>query len=344
MTFRPFKHLAAIACVSLASPPGVASAETVLFVGNSFTFGAYSPVRAYAPATVNDLNHEQIGGVPAIFKTFTRAMGMEWDVSLETSPGQDLAFHLTQKRAEIGKHWDYVILQGLSTLSMSEPGNPATHVAAANGLADLFHQQNPKAKVFLQSTWSRADLAYVQQSPWLGQPIERMAEDISEKSKAAVAPSGKLAGTIEVGKAWNLAFQQKIADPNPYDGIDFGRVSLWTWDQYHASAEGYYLAALMIFGSITKIDPRLLTGKETAAQDLGINPQVARRLQDVAATELKFPPLPAEVEAERAKVFWIGPDGRPVGPVGGRSATLPGPADQSNTSHSPAASAPTRPH
>jgi hypothetical protein len=299
--------------VLLSSTSGTASAETVLFVGNSFTFGAYSPVRAYEPTSVTDLNNERIGGVPAIFKEFTRAMGMDWDVSLETSPGKDLNFHLTQKADTLARPWDVVILQGHSTLSSVQPGNPVAHLSAADSIARLIHQQNPSARVFLQSTWSRADLTYAKDSPWRGKPIETMANDLSDGTRGAITEANRFAGTIEVGKAWNLAFREQIADANPYDGVDFGKVSLWTWDHYHASTEGYYLSALVIFGTVTRVDPRLLAGREKAAQDLGMNPQVARRLQDVAAAQLNLPPLSAEVEEARAKVVWIGPDGRPLG-------------------------------
>ena len=37
-------------------------ARTILFIGNSFTFGAGSPVMRYQPERVADLNGEGIGG------------------------------------------------------------------------------------------------------------------------------------------------------------------------------------------------------------------------------------------------------------------------------------------
>ncbi len=42
-----------------------AAAERILFVGNSFTFGAGSAVLFFHPELVHDLNHEGQGGVPA---------------------------------------------------------------------------------------------------------------------------------------------------------------------------------------------------------------------------------------------------------------------------------------
>ena len=47
--------------------PAPALARTILFVGNSFTFDANSPVRRYHPERVADLNDEGTGGVPALF-------------------------------------------------------------------------------------------------------------------------------------------------------------------------------------------------------------------------------------------------------------------------------------
>ncbi|GAA3268881.1 hypothetical protein GCM10020258_40820 [Sphingomonas yabuuchiae] len=73
-----------IAVALTASAP--AAAESILFVGNSFTFGAHSPVMRYRPDLVRDLNREGIGGVPALFKTFAKEAGQDWQVSLETAP------------------------------------------------------------------------------------------------------------------------------------------------------------------------------------------------------------------------------------------------------------------
>ena len=62
----------------LAATP--ASAKTILFVGNSFTFGANSAAHYYKSDTVTDLNGpgaggKTVGGVPAFFKAFTEGGG-----------------------------------------------------------------------------------------------------------------------------------------------------------------------------------------------------------------------------------------------------------------------------
>src|SRR4030095_11206620 len=61
------------------------------FVGNSFTFGAESPpVQGYRPETVTDLNHEDMGGEPALFKAFTREAGVGYGGHLQNAPATKL--------------------------------------------------------------------------------------------------------------------------------------------------------------------------------------------------------------------------------------------------------------
>jgi hypothetical protein len=271
-------------CSVLASSP--THARTILFVGNSFTFGANSPVKRYHPERVVDLNNEGIGGVPSLFKTFADEEGLDWTVSLETSPGKDLAWHVVNKRNVIDRSWDVVILQGYSTLDAAHPGDPTRHIAAARSLASLFHFRNPQVQVDLVATWSRADLTYRPAGHWYNKPITQMADDLLVASRQGIANASDLHVVVPVGTAWNRAMRDGVADPNPYDGIDFGKVSLWTWDQYHASAEGYYLEALVVFGTVTGLDPRTLGEKERAADDLGLNPKVAAQLREIAAAEL----------------------------------------------------------
>jgi hypothetical protein len=71
----------------------------VLFIGNSFTYAAGSPVHFYRAGTVTDLNGEGVGGVPALFKSFADQAGLAYDVSLETRGGTGLDFHLAEKSA-----------------------------------------------------------------------------------------------------------------------------------------------------------------------------------------------------------------------------------------------------
>jgi hypothetical protein len=113
-----------------------------------------------------------------------------------------------------------------------------------------------------------------------------MANDLAAAAASVRARSPEIDGVIPVGEAWNRAFAAGVADANPYDGIAFGQVGLWTYDHYHASIHGCYLQALVVFGKVTGVDPRTLGERERAADDLGIAPAVAAALQRIAFEQL----------------------------------------------------------
>jgi hypothetical protein len=280
----------AASLLGLALLQGAASAGTILFVGNSFTAGAGSRVERYRPDTVMDLNREGTGGVPALFKAFARQSGLPYDVALEVAGGTNLDFHLGQKSSLIARAWDHVILQGYSTLDAEAPGDPARIVEYAGRLAKLVHAGNPEVDVRLVATWSRADQTYLPSGHWFGQPIERMALDVRSAYDRAAAASAHICAVIPVGQAWNRAIAEGFASPNPYEGASADRVNLWAADGYHASEYGYYLEALVIFGSVTGRDPRSLGSGEEAAAEIGIAPGRAAVLQRIAFETLAGEP------------------------------------------------------
>ena len=71
-----------------ASTVGAQQRQTILFIGNSFTFGSGSAVRYWRASSVTDLNNEGVGGVPALFDSFADQAGLDYDVHLETR-GED---------------------------------------------------------------------------------------------------------------------------------------------------------------------------------------------------------------------------------------------------------------
>ncbi|MEY4940216.1 MAG: hypothetical protein RIQ93_1951 [Verrucomicrobiota bacterium] len=268
---------------------------SVVFIGNSFTYGAGSPVRFFRPGAVTDLNGEGVGGVPALFKCFVAQAGRDFEVSLETAGGKGLDYHVEKKSAVLARAWDYAVALSFSTLNKDQPGNPELLVRSARQLAELLRSKNPNVDIRLIATWSRADQTYPKAGHWHGKPIEQMALDVRAAYDLAVQTSPAIRGVIPVGQAWNRAMQSGIADPNPYDGIEFGKVSLWTHDHYHGSTFGYYLEALMIFGDLTGLDPRSLGKDERAAFELGMSAAQTVALQQVAHDELMVtkgrPPL-----------------------------------------------------
>jgi hypothetical protein len=109
-----------------------------------------------------------------------------------------------------------------------------------------------------------------------------MALDVRAACDSAVRHSPLIAAVIPVGQAWNRAIEGVIAVRNPLLPIPAGQIDLWAPDNYHASSYGYYLAALVIFGSVTGNDPRGLGDKELAATELGLTPLQAHALQQLA--------------------------------------------------------------
>ena len=262
--------------------PSSISARSILFVGNSFTFGALSPVMEWNASTVTDLNHDGVGGVPALFKRFADESGLRYKVSLETAAGQSLRWHWENHRVLLDRKWDDVVLQEYSTLDPDRPGDAANLVAASAKFASLFRARNRHVHVGLVATWSRPDQTFPPEGHWSGRPIEQMAMDIRRADDRALRASGKINWVIPVGQAFNCAIALRIADSNPYDGISPGTIDLWAEDHYHASTAGYYLEALTIFARMTGRDPRRLGPNESAARELGLSPQLVGRLERIA--------------------------------------------------------------
>ena len=272
--------------VLLAGERGSAAGPSVLFIGNSFTFGEGSPVHFYRADTVTDLNGEGIGGLPALFRSFAAQAGLDVDVSLETHPGAGLDYHLESRRTELtSRAWDTVVMHGYSTLDRTKPGDPAKLVDTATQMAALLRGKNPKVAIYLIATWSRADQTYPAAGAWAGKPIDAMAKDVRAGYDLAAARITAKA-ILPVGEAWNRAIQTGVADGNPYDGVEAGKLDLWTWDHYHASAAGYYLEALVVFGSLTGRDPRSLGDNECSGFELGFSRPQVKALQQVAFAQL----------------------------------------------------------
>lgn len=280
-----------------------AAGTSILFIGNSFTYGALASVQNWNTGSVTDLVGTNIGGVPALFKAFTVQAGLDYDVNLETQPGSNLSYHYdtAARKALIDRAWDKVVMHGQSNLDFNAPNNPASISQYTGLLGAMFQARNPNVDISLTATWSRADLTYMASantaglatSPWKGAPIEQMGKDVQAGYDVAKAQNASIVSRVNpVGLAWNRAFADGVADNNPYDGIDPGKVNLWANDHYHASNEGYYLHALVVFGMVTGVNPTSLGAGETAAAALGISSANAVALQQIAAAQVAAVPEP----------------------------------------------------
>src|SRR5689334_2027527 len=188
-----------------AAAMGSQAPRTILFVGNSFTFGALSEVMTYRANSVTDLNRDGFGGVPALFKRFADESGLRFEVSLETAAGQTLSWHLANKRAVIDRRWDAVVLQQYSTLDPEQPGDPTNTITAARQLAEMLRRRNPRVDLSLVATWTRPDLTFEPAKHWSGQGVERMALDIRRADDKVRAAVPSISRVVPVGQAFNCA-------------------------------------------------------------------------------------------------------------------------------------------
>lgn len=266
----------------LASPACARDGARVLFIGNSYTFGSTSAVRYFRAETVQDLYQTGFGGVPALVRVFADQAGIALDVSQATSSGFGLHDHVDAGLERFDQAWDCVVLQSLSMLDRQAPGDPQRLVEASAVLAEAVRARNDAAQILFFATWPRADYVHLDGRPWSGQGLARMATDIRAGYELAAERVDADDAIIPVGDAWLKAIQAGLAVENPYQGVPHGQVSLWSYDQHHASQYGYYLSALAIFARLTGLDPRSLGETELAAWELGIEPGLAASLQSAA--------------------------------------------------------------
>jgi hypothetical protein len=287
------------ALLAALSAAAAHAAPSLLFIGNSFTYAQGSAVHYYRASTVTDLNGDGVGGLPALFKSFATEAGLDYDIYLETQGGVGLDWHLAHKSDVIGaRPWDGVVMHGLSTLDKDRPGDPALLVDTVRRMTELLRKRNPAVEIRVMETWPRADQTFPEKGHWHGKPIEAMAADLRSAYAKAQAATPGLRPVIPVGDAWIRAMHAGLADDDPYDGIAPGRLDLWTYDHYHASTYGYYLEALVVFGSVTGRDPRSLGDGECSGYELGLSREQVAAFEQVAFDQLaadgSIKPAPAK--------------------------------------------------
>jgi hypothetical protein len=315
-----------------ATPPASSqntAVQHILFVGDSFTHGRYTPVRPYnsggalgstaASPLVVDENYGQTGaraeletgpwgGIPGIFAELAAESGLNYDVHIEAISQTSLAKNFAAASSVIVQpQWNAVVLQELSAkplpsaLTNSSISDPAGFCSSVQTIEQAVHGTAPKANVYLYETWARADLANALTggdpastgfaTPYLADLTQLTVAEHNAYYSAA-AHDGAIAAVAPAGEAWQLAWNQGIANPNPFAGSSLP--SLWygmnavnnpqisSPDYMHPSIYGAYLSGLVLFQQITGVDVRKLGSGEVAAQQLGVPAAVATQLQQAA--------------------------------------------------------------
>jgi MYXO-CTERM domain-containing protein len=186
---------------------------------------------------------------------------------------------------------------------------------------------NAAAELYLYQTWARPNLVHgafatttdlttgevtrtTTPANTFYSDLETMTEDLRQSFIAAAAQaatdgSGGFAGIAPVGEAFMRAVASGVATRDMWaaDAATDGLIDLWFDDGTHASTYGSYLAALVLFGQLTGLDPALFGADEIAARDLGIGVADALTLQRVASDQLGFTASTVPAPASAALVL-----------------------------------------
>ncbi len=160
------KTLAALGLLA-ASTVAMADPVSVLFVGNSYTFGRVDPVMSYNAANVRDLTAAMYaanpaganvfephpwGGVAGIFKQLTVQAGLDYDVALSARNAASLRGHFLNTNSAgwdlrgnlSSQTWNKVVLQ-------EQSDEPLTRRPGLNSNPDWFKNYVDKIEDFLHN-------------------------------------------------------------------------------------------------------------------------------------------------------------------------------------------------
>ena len=310
---------------------------SVLFVGDSFTHGRYTPVRTFnaeipgeplQPPQVIDENYGQTGerkelepgpwgGIPGIFSELAQQMHLSYAVHLEAISATSLKKNYNAASDVIAQAgWQAVVLQELSvkplprSLTNSELSDPPGFWASVQTIEQAVHLVAPKAQIFLYETWASGDLAKEiagdAAQPDFHEKYMMALDDILDMNLAsyrcAAQRDGKVAAVAPAGEAWRRAWDDGLANPDPFQSSPSSLPLLWYGinavndppikrpDYHHPSLYGAYLSGLVLFVQITRADVRKLGASEQVAVRLGIPGEFASRLQQEAWLAVKRRP------------------------------------------------------
>jgi hypothetical protein len=309
----------------------------VLFVGDSFTHGRYTPVRPFnaqtpgepwQPPQVIDENYGQTGerqelepgpwgGIPGIFAELAQQMHLSYQVHLEAISATSLKKNYNAASDVIAQSsWQAVVLQELSakplprSLTNSDISDPPAFWASVQTIEQAVHVVAPKAQIFLYETWAAGDLAKdiagETTQPDFHEKYMKALDDILDTNLAsyrcAAQRDGKVAGVAPAGEAWRRAWDDGLANPDPFLSSPSSLPLLWYGinavndppikkpDYHHPSLYGAYLSGLVLFVQMTGADVRKLGASDQVAAKLGIPGELASRLQREAWLAVKRRP------------------------------------------------------
>ena len=249
-------------------------AESVLFIGNTYTIGSHSdPIAA-------------VGGVPAYVEAIAASKGKTLAAKTVAERSKDLSYHLGQAATDDAlksAKWDWVVLQELST-KPTRVGDPDAFFRDVMTFYSRAREASPEAKVLLYQTWPR---------PETSSYISKEGKSKKKKFESPDAMLSELVGNYAEAR-------KRMEESQPGEQVALARVgeafvrclnkypqlSPYGKDGHHASPEGYYLAALVIYGALFNDSP---VGATHQLPGLAIDAETARSLQDIAASVADLP-------------------------------------------------------
>jgi hypothetical protein len=225
MAFIRFTLLALLFTAAFLS----AQADDILFFGNSFTFGATVP------------GIEKNGGVPKLVQEIAAAKGKQVETTAVVAGGKDLSYLLTLPATDqaLQKTWTWVVLQDHS-LRPTHIGNVPQFLRDGEVFSERLARTSPNTGIVLFETWARPAGPFYTAKSFSG-PDEMMSDlhqsYASLRDDLAKNPN-RPARVALVG----TAFAREAAE--------YPAINLNASDHHHADAEGYYLAALVIYETI----------------------------------------------------------------------------------------------
>jgi len=257
----PFQPILAAAPADWTVPLLPTNVKRILFVGDSFTHGRYSPVRNYNSANVTDENYNvasnssraesstepgPYGGIPGIFKEFTVEGGVNYDVHIAAISSSSLtALYSDESQLIANPEWNAVVLQELSdrsiptSLSGNSSSNPNSFCNAVQTIEQGVHASNvnPTASIYLYETWARADETQsyaTSSSTTFASAQSTLTTSYHNAYYQAAFNDGKIAGVAPAGDAWLSEINTSSSDmlQNPYGYTYAGAVSPFLWFLY----------------------------------------------------------------------------------------------------------------
>jgi len=241
-------------------------ADDALFIGNSYTFGGPEMV-------ITD--H---GGVPKLVEAIAASKGRKISTLMLTASGKDLGYHLAQPKTgeDIkAKKWDWVVLQDFSTEATHVGGKLDDFFKNGETLYKLIMANSPNTKVVLYETWARPKGSEFYSGTSTPKTFTDVPEMFSELQKNYAELYRRLEaidpGTqVELAPV-GLAFERSLEK--------YPEINLSNSDLHHASVEGNYLTALVIYATIYQDSPK---GATREFFGTSLDAGVAAKLQEIA--------------------------------------------------------------